>query len=184
MATATANGTRGLIFAGYNRAMNAHVNRRAGRRGINRRDAGEWKSVAGLLAALPAGGGERPADAAAQRRLAAFWARHFGDAAARSSPLLFDSGRLVVVVDAAAWGQAIRHRAPGLLEDLARAGIAATSVTVKTRPPMPSPPSPPPRPRFRLSAASAARIEALAKTVQHPPLAEALRRLARRAGDK
>jgi len=157
--------------------MNAHINRR-GRRGVNRRRDGEWRAVAGLLAALP-GGGERPADAATQRRLAAFWKRHFGEAARRSSPLLFDSGRLAVLVEAAAWGQAIRHRAPGLLDELARAGIAATSVTVKTQPPSPPPPPRQTRPPLRLSAASAAGIEALAATIEHPPLAQALRRLAK-----
>jgi len=140
---------------------------------------GDWRAAGAALKLPP--GAERPAAAAAQRRLADFWARHFGPAAARSTPLLFDSGRLAVVVEAAAWGHEIRHRAPGLLTELARAGIAATSLTVHTRPPRPRPRPRRPRAPLRLSPASAARLESLAATVAHPPLAAALRRLAKRA---
>ena len=159
--------------------------RRGDRRDIRQRRgdrrSGDWRTVAGLLAALPVAAAERPADDAAQRRLADFWARHFGPAAARSTPLLFASGRLVVFVDAAAWGHEIRHRAPGLLQELTRNGIAANSITVKTRPPPPPPPPRKTRPPFRLSPASAAHLKSLAETIDHPPLAQALRRLAKRA---
>jgi len=152
------------------------------RRGDRR--SGDWRTVAGLLAALPVAAAERPADDAAQQRLADFWARHFGPAAARSTPLLFASGRLVVFVEAAAWGHEIRHRAPGLLDDLGRHGISARTITVKMHPPSPPPPPRKPRARLRLSPHSARHIAQLAESIEHPPLARALISLAKRASGK
>jgi len=159
------------------------MKRRGEVRGGRRRRAGDWRALGKVMAALPlSAGGERPADDDAQRRLAAFWRRRFG-AQARSEALLFDSGRLAVFVEAAAFGHEIRHLAPGLLRELAQAGVDAKSVTVKVRPPLPPPLPLPPRktrPPLRLSATSAAQLEALANTVSHAPLAEALRSLAKK----
>lgn len=157
---------------GYNRAMN-----RPTLAGSN------WRLISQVPVAALTGGGERPAADPAQQRLADFWPRHLGAAGLHSWPLLFTSGRLVVFVEAAAWGHEIRHRAPGLLDTLGRHGIPARTITVKTRPPSPPPPRKT-RPRFRLSPHSARHLVQLAERIEYPPLARALLSLAKRASGK
>lgn len=139
-----------------------------------------WRLISQVPVAALMAGGERPAADPVQQRLADFWPGHLGAAGMHSWPLLFTSGRLVVFVEAAAWGHEIRHRAPGLLDALGRHGIPARTLTVKTRPPSPTPPRKT-RARFRLSPHSARHIAQLAESIEHPPLARALLSLARRA---
>jgi len=139
-----------------------------------------WRLISEVPVAASMAGGERPAADPVQQRLADFWPGHLGAAGLHSWPLLFTSGRLVVFVEAAAWGHEIRHRAPGLLDALRRHGIPARTITVKTRPPSPLPPRKT-RARFRLSPHSAQHIVQLAERIEHPPLARALLSLAKRA---
>lgn len=142
-----------------------------------------WRLISQVPVAALTAGGERPAADPVQQRLADFWPKHLGAAAMHSWPLLFTSGRLVVFVEAAAWGHEIRHRAPGLLDALGRHGIPARDITVKTRPPSPPPPRRT-RPRFRLPPHSARHLVQLAERIKHPPLARALLSLAKRAAGK
>lgn len=143
--------------------------------------ATNWRLISQVPVAALTAGGERPAADPVQQRLAGFWRGHLGAAGMHSWPLLFTSGRLVVFVEAPAWGHEIRHRAPGLLDALGRHGIPARTITVKTRPPSPPPPPRKTRPRFRLSPHSAQHIVQLAERIEHPPLARALLSLAKRA---
>ena len=164
---------RWLNGSGYNRAMN-----RPKLAGTN------WRLISQVPVAALTAGGERPVAGPVQQRLADFWPGHLGAAGMHSWPLLFTSGRLVVFVEAAAWGHEIRHRAPGLLDDLGRHGISARTITVKMHPPSPPPPPRKPRARLRLSPHSARHIAQLAESIAHPPLARALISLAKRASGK
>ncbi len=51
-----------------------------------------------------------------------------------SQPLLFTSGRLVVFVESAAWGNEIRHQSQYLRDALARHGMDISTIEVKVRP--------------------------------------------------
>ncbi len=142
------------------------------------------KPIAKLLGRVLPAAGDVPASPAIQRRLVELWRKELGAAGARSLPLLFTSGRLVVFAESAAWGNEIRHRAPSLQAALAGQGIAVEAIEVKTQPPAALPArktKKPPR-LFRLSKENAEHIQSLAATIDYPPLKRALRRLAGRGG--
>lgn len=93
----------------------------------------EFKPVADWLGqALPRA--ERPAPAASQTKLAEVWREYWRGSGVQGAPLLFASGRLVVFVTAACWGNEIRHRAPRLQAALAAHGFHIQRVEVKHRP--------------------------------------------------
>ena len=94
----------------------------------------EFRKISEMLSAALPDKSARPAARDAQARVADFWREHLGAAGAHSKPLLFASGRLVVFVEAASWGNEIRHRAPSLAAALRACGISVQKVEVKTQP--------------------------------------------------
>lgn len=86
-----------------------------------------------LKTALPAAG-EVPVAEAVQQKLNRCWLQQTDAAAIHGHPLLFTSGRLVVFVASAAWGNEIRHRAARLRDGLVASGIRVTEVEVKILP--------------------------------------------------
>ncbi|MGR3983979.1 MAG: DUF721 domain-containing protein [Gammaproteobacteria bacterium] len=95
-----------------------------------------FRPISELLAAALPQDCDCPAPRAAQLQLARCWRDHLGAAGAHSRPLLFTSGRLVVFVEAASWGNEIRHRAHSLAEALRARGIGVRAIEVKTQPGM------------------------------------------------
>lgn len=167
----------------------------------------EFQLISNLLTSAMPSCGDIPAAAHLQRKLAHRWCAQAGNIAAHSQPLLFTSGRLVIFVESAAWGNEIRHRAHSLCTALNHDDSADNSendngkddkkdtkndngnditinaIEVKILPNSP-PADKPTRPPPRLSRQNGEQIAQLADTILHPQLKASLLRLAKRADKK
>lgn len=114
------------------------------------------------------------------QRLEALWRQHV-DAAlmAHSRPISYRSGRLLVQVDASIWSDRIRQQQKRLMQALRQHALLVdlTELRVQVAPAGEGAPSrKSPRPD-RLSAASAALLNAAADEIEDQRLREALQRL-------
>lgn len=141
----------------------------------------EFKSIAQLIEnGLPIGT-DSPVGEHLQQALIDYWREHVGIAAAHSYPLLFQSARLVVFCDSAAWATQLRHQTPSLLRQLNDNGFQIAEIKIKIRP-LSS--FRPPTNQYRkkiapLSKANAKIIRELAAKVEHSGLKQSLLRLAK-----
>ena len=94
----------------------------------------EFQSISSLLKTVLPSVGEVPAADSLQQKLARCWPQQAGAAAAHSQPLLFASGRLVVFVESASWGNEIRHRSQSLITALLENGVRVNAIEVKVLP--------------------------------------------------
>ncbi len=77
---------------------------------------------------------DRPVAEHLQQSLSGYWREQVGIAAPHSYPLLFQSGRLVVFCDSAAWATQIRHQKPSLLRQLNDNNFKISDINIKIRP--------------------------------------------------
>jgi hypothetical protein len=114
------------------------------------------------------------------QRLEALWRQHVdGALIAHSRPISYRSGRLLVQVDASIWGDRIRQQQQRLMQALRQHDplIDLRELRVQIAPVSEDAPGgKSPRPD-RLSAASAALLNAAAGEIEDPRLREALQRL-------
>ena len=142
------------------------------------------KPISSLLEKILPRTGDVPVSADQQQRLARCWREQCGVAGRHGQPLLFTSGRLVVFVESAAWGNEIRHRAHSLQAALAGRGVPVRAIEVKVQPDSFTPPRKPAG-TPKLSAENAEQIAQVAETIDHPQLKLALHKLAKRGrGDQ
>lgn len=139
-----------------------------------------FKPISSLIASALPSSGDMPADSSIQTRLVRFWHAQLGMVAMHSFPLLFTSGRLVVFVESAAWGNEIRHQSHSLMETLAQHDISVRSVKIQTR-----------LPGFvkkrktnrntkpQMSCQNATQLKLLAEKIDHPGLRQSLTNLAK-----
>lgn len=69
-----------------------------------------------------------------QQSLIDYWREQVGIVAPHSYPLLFQSGRLVVFCDSAAWATQIRYQKPSLLRQLNDNNFKISDINIKIRP--------------------------------------------------
>ena len=143
----------------------------------------EFQSLSSLLKSALRLAGDIPVPDPQQQKLVACWQRQAGTAAAHSQPLFFTSGRLVVFVESASWGNEIRHRAQRLMEALAADGIKLNAIEVKVLPGSRTLPRRPRKPPPQPSPQNAEQLAQSAQTIEHPQLKESLLRLAKRVGE-
>lgn len=101
------------------------------------------------------------------------------DLAAHCRVADFRDARLVLLADSPAWATRLRYHTNTLCEQFTTAGVPVRELRVIVRPP--SAPAPEPAARRAppvLSGQAARSLEASADGIAHPPLADALRRLA------
>ena len=94
----------------------------------------EFRALSKLLETVLPSAADVPAADSLQQKLAHCWQQQAGTAAGYSRPLLFTSGRLVVFVESASWGNEIRHRSQSLLDALVENGVRVNFIEVKVVP--------------------------------------------------
>ena len=150
----------------------------------------EFKSIAQVIKrviknSLPVSE-DRPAVERLQQSLSDYWRKQIGIAAAHTYPLLFQSGRLVVFCDSAAWATQIRHQKPSLLRQLNDHNFKISDINIKIRPAS----SPQTRGNYcgkkiePISTDNATAICDLAAKVGHRGLRQSLFHLAKRSATK
>ncbi len=143
----------------------------------------EFKSVAWMVKNQLPVSQDPPQDEESQRALRAYWRQNAGIAAPYTYPLLFQSGRLVLFCDSAAWGTRIRYQIPSLLRQLNESGFGIREIKTRIRPLSAVRTT---ASKYRktinpISPENASAIGHLAKKVQHQGLKESLLRLSKRA---
>ncbi|WP_423907568.1 DciA family protein [Candidatus Spongiihabitans sp.] len=94
----------------------------------------EFKSIAGMIKnSLPISK-DPPVVEHLQQSLIDYWREQVGIAAPHTRPLLFQSGRLVVFCDSAAWATQIRHQKPSLSRQLNDNNFKISDINIKIRP--------------------------------------------------
>ena len=123
--------------------------------------------------------GDRMAAEPGQNALQVAWRDVAGEMSRYSQPLLFESGRVVILCQSSTWASLIRHRRASLLQALKESGVSATRLEVKNQAAILHPkPARPPR-TVVLSESSANCIAMTAEMLEHPGLKRAFARLAK-----
>ncbi len=148
----------------------------------------EFKSIAELLKnhRMMSVNKDTPVTASSQQSLLDYWQEQIGIAAPYSYPLLFQSGRLVVFCDSAAWATQLRHQKLSLLRQLNDSHFKVSDIDIKIRP-LSSSQLPLKNSLTRnkpISKDSADALCTLADKVGHGGLRESLLRLAKKSNQK
>ena len=140
----------------------------------------EFRSISSLLRDNLPDMEDPPVGDEIQTRLTRFWEIDLGDLSLYTFPVLFESGRLVIFCESAAWATRFRHQSPSVVRRLRESGFRVTRPVIKVH--QVSDVKPETRQAAResatISADSARQIRGLAERVEHSGVRESLLRLA------
>lgn len=146
----------------------------------------EFKSIASVIKTILPVSKDPPAVEHLQQSLIDYWRTQVGMVALHSHPLLFQSGRLVVFCDSAAWATQLRYQTPSLLLQLNDNNFKISNISIKIRPASSfRPPADYVAKKIEpISKENAKALCELAEKVEHSGLKKSLLRLSKKTATK